>query len=63
MCWVDQRIKYVGNVPKFRSGLEKTVLSGSTMSRGAVTLLLLTVPEEDCKPPETKELMAFSSHF
>lgn len=63
MCWVEQRIKHVGNVPKFRSDLEKAVLSDSAVSSGAVVVLLLIVPEEDCKPPEPKQLMAFSSHF
>lgn len=59
---VDWRIKYVGNVPKFSSELEKAARSGCTVNR-PVIVLPLTVPEEDCKPPEPKELMAFSSHF
>lgn len=62
MYWVDWRIMYVGNVPKFRSGLEKAARSGCIVNR-AVTVLPLAVPEEDCKPPELKDRMAFSSHF
>lgn len=58
MYWVDWRIKYVENVPKFRCVLKEASCSGCTVNR-AVVVFPLTEPEEDFKPLELKDLMAF----
>lgn len=62
MYWVDWRIKYGGNVPKFRSVLKKASFSGCIVNRADV-VFPLTVPEEAFKPLELKDIMTFFLHF